>query len=225
MSLEPLLAPSVLNADFSNIQSQLKIVEENGADWIHLDIMDGHFVPNMTFGPLIVEAIRKSTNLYLDAHLMIENPEKYIEVYAKAGVQNINVHVEATSHLDAVVKQIKGLGCHAGVTLNPATPLSVLDYILPQLDMVLIMSVNPGFGGQKFIPYTFEKISALRKKIEETGKEIRIQVDGGISEQNIQEIITAGADVAVVGSAIYSAPNIASACQLIKTKMLPPKCT
>jgi ribulose-phosphate 3-epimerase len=198
------VAPSILSADFGRLADEIKAVEKAGADLIHIDVMDGHFVPNITIGPLIVEAARKATTLPLDVHLMIARPEQYIGDFAKAGADYLTVHVEATSHLNRLVQMMKEhKGVRAGVSLNPATPLSSLDYILNDVDMVLIMSVNPGFGGQAFIASALEKIRSLRKRIDDLGLKIEIEVDGGVKPDNAAEIIRAGADILVAGSAVF----------------------
>lgn len=198
------VAPSILSADFARLEDEIKAVEKAGADLIHVDVMDGHFVPNITIGPLIVEAARKATRLPLDVHLMIARPEQYISDFVKAGADYITVHVEATRHLNRVVQMIREhKGVRAGVSLNPATPLSGLDHILDNVDMVLIMSVNPGFGGQAFIPSSLEKIRSLRKRIDDLGLKVEIEVDGGVKPDNAAEIIRAGADILVAGSAVF----------------------
>lgn len=198
------VAPSILSADFGHLADEIKAVEKAGADLIHIDVMDGHFVPNITIGPLIVEAARKATKLPLDVHLMIARPEQYIADFAKAGADYLTVHVEATNHLNRLVQMMKEhKGVRAGVSLNPATPLSSVDYILDSIDMVLIMSVNPGFGGQAFIPSSLEKIGRLRKKIDDLGLKVEIEVDGGVKPENAAGIIRAGADILVAGSAVF----------------------
>lgn len=198
------VAPSILSADFARLEDEIKAVEKAGADLIHVDVMDGHFVPNITIGPLIVEAARKATRLPLDVHLMIARPEQYISDFAKAGADYITVHVEATRHLNRLVRMIREhKGVRVGVSLNPATPLSGLDHILDNVDMVLIMSVNPGFGGQAFIPSSLEKIRSLRKRIDDRGLNVEIEVDGGVKPENAAEIIRAGADILVAGSAVF----------------------
>ncbi len=197
------LAPSILAADFANLQKDVGLIDKAGAHWVHIDIMDGHFVPNISFGPPIIKAIRPHTKKVFDVHLMIEDPDKYIKDFHQAGADIITVHVEACTHLHRTIQSIKELGIKAGVSLNPGTDLSVLNYVLEDLDMVLIMSVNPGFGGQSFIDNALGKIKALRGMIEKTGKEIDIQVDGGIGLNNVREVIEAGATSIVAGSAIY----------------------
>ena len=198
-----LIAPSILSADFNRLGEEVHAVEAAGADWIHADVMDGHFVPNITFGPLVVAAVRKITRLPIDVHLMIENPDRYIQAFAEAGANWISVQVETCPHLNRAVQQIKEAGAKAGVVLNPSTPLSALDWVLEYADYVLIMSVNPGFGGQAFIGNSLEKIRRLRRMIDERGVSTLIEVDGGIKENNIGEVSEAGADVFVAGSAIF----------------------
>jgi ribulose-phosphate 3-epimerase len=198
-----LIAPSILSADFTRLGEEVHAVEAAGADWIHADVMDGHFVPNITFGPLVVAAVRKITRLPIDVHLMIENPDRYIQAFADAGADWISVQVETCPHLNRAVQQIKEAGAKAGVVLNPSTPLSALDWTLEYADYVLIMSVNPGFGGQTFIGNSLEKIRRLRRMIGDRGLATRIEVDGGIKEKNIAEVAAAGADVFVAGSAIF----------------------
>ena len=203
MTNQAIIAPSVLNADFLNLGQQIHLTEAGGAGYIHLDIMDGHFVPNISFGPGIAAMIRKATQLPLDCHLMIENPERYIPEFAKAGAQIINVQVESTRHLDRLIQQIRELGCQPAVTLNPATPLESIFEVLDLVDMVLIMSVNPGFGGQSLIPYCLDKVRRLRA----LRPQLNIQIDGGIKLDNIQEAQKAGANIFVVGSAIFGTPD------------------
>ncbi len=211
------VAPSILSADFSRLGDEIKAVEAAGADIIHVDVMDGHFVPNITIGPLIVEAARRSTRLPLDVHLMITNPELYIADFAKAGADYITVHVETAFHLNRLVQSIKEhKGVKAAVALNPATPLTSLDYVLAELDMVLIMSVNPGFGGQAFIPSALDKIARLRKRIDEQGLKTVIEVDGGVKATNAAEVIKAGAGILVAGSAVFGATDYAAAIEGIR---------
>lgn len=210
------VAPSILSADFSRLGDEIRAVEAAGADIIHVDVMDGHFVPNITIGPLIVEAARRSTKLPLDVHLMITNPELYIADFAKAGADYLAVHVETAHHLHRLVQSIKEHNVKAAVSLNPATPLSALDHILPDLDMVVIMSVNPGFGGQSFISSAMEKIRSLRKRIDAAGLHIEIEVDGGVKPSNAAEVAAAGADILVAGSAVFGAKDYTAAIRGIK---------
>lgn len=203
MNRQKLIAPSILSCDFAKLGEEVKKVEKAGADWIHVDVMDGHFVPNITFGPLIVTACRSVTSLPIDVHLMIENPDMYAGLFAKAGATSISVHVEACVHLNRTVMAIRESGARPGVVLNPTTPLSSLDWILEYVDYVLILSVNPGFGGQKFIPNSLERISELRRSIDERGLSVLIEVDGGVNEATIRRICEAGANVFVAGSAIF----------------------
>jgi ribulose-phosphate 3-epimerase len=211
------IAPSILSADFSRLGEEIKAVEEAGADIIHVDVMDGHFVPNITIGPLIVEAARRSTKLPLDVHLMITNPELYVSDFAKAGADSITVHVETAFHLNRLVQSIREHdGVKAAVSLNPATPLTSLDYILPDVDMVLIMSVNPGFGGQAFIPSALDKIAKLRKRINDLGLHVEIEVDGGVKPDNAASIAAAGADILVAGSAVFGKKDYAAAIRGIR---------
>lgn len=198
------IAPSILSADFSQLGNEIRAVDNGGADVIHVDVMDGSFVPNITIGPLVVEAARRVTAKPLDVHLMIENPGNYIDAFADAGADWITVHVEACPHLHRVIDQIRKRGLKAGAVLNPATSLATLDHILEDLDLVMLMSVNPGFGGQSFIPSTLEKIWQLRQRIEALGLEVAIEVDGGISSKTIRDVAQAGADIFVAGSAVYN---------------------
>ena len=198
-----ILAPSILGADFKRLGEQVQEVDRAGAPYIHLDIMDGAFVPSISFGMPVIESLRSCTDKVFDVHMMVEEPGRYVDAMKKAGADLICVHQEACVHLDRTINQIKEAGLMAGVALNPATPVSTLSCILDQVDMVLIMSVNPGFGGQKFIPYTLEKIRELRNLCNERGLSTRIQVDGGISPSNVREVLEAGADVIVAGSAVF----------------------
>jgi len=210
------IAPSILSADFSRLGEEVKAVEEAGADWIHVDVMDGRFVPNITIGPLVVESLRKVTKLPLDVHLMIENADLYIEDFAKAGADIISVHVEACPHLHRTIQSIKENGAKAGVVLNPATTLFALDEIIEQVDMVLLMSVNPGFGGQKFINSVLSKIELLRNTLSESGVELDLQVDGGIKPDNAAIIKQAGANVLVAGSAIFGSDDYKTAIEALR---------
>ena len=198
-----LIAPSILSADGSRLHEEIAAVEKAGADWIHIDVMDGHFVPNITMGPAIISALRKTTKLPFDVHLMIENPEKYIESFAAAGADIITVHVEAANHLHRTIDMIKKAGKKAGVSLNPATPLTQIEEILPDIDLLLIMSVNPGFGGQQFIKTTLPKIIKARKMLDTLPNKPYLEVDGGVNLQNIAGIAKAGADVFVAGASIF----------------------
>lgn len=197
------IAPSILSADFANLQKDIQDVEQGGADYIHIDVMDGHFVPNITIGPLVVEAIRPITKLPLDVHLMIENPDTYIPAFAKAGADIISVHVEACRHLHRTIQLIKAEGVKAGVVINPATPVESIVPILNEVDLVLLMTVNPGFGGQAFIKDVLPKISQVRSLITERGLSVEVEVDGGVNPETAALCVDAGADVLVAGSAIY----------------------
>ena len=211
------IAPSILSADFARLGDEIKAIDRAGADYVHIDVMDGHFVPNITIGPLIVEAVRPVTELPLDVHLMIENPSRYIPDFAKAGADLIVVHAEAEKHLHRTVQLIKSLGKKAGVSLNPATPLCTLDMILPDLDLVLLMTVNPGFGGQSFIDSCLPKIAQLRRRIDELGLTIELEVDGGVKTDNIGSIAAAGADVFVAGSAVFNSADYAATIHSLRT--------
>jgi ribulose-phosphate 3-epimerase len=204
-----LIAPSILSADGSRLHEEITAVEKAGADWIHIDVMDGHFVPNITMGPAIISALRKTTKLPFDVHLMIENPESYIESFASAGADIITVHVEATNHLHRTIDIIKKAGKKAGVSLNPATPLTQIEEILPDIDLLLIMSVNPGFGGQQFIKTTLPKIIKARKMLNTLANKPLLEVDGGVNLKNIANIARAGADVLVAGASIFGSGDYA----------------
>ena len=207
--MQKIIAPSLLSADFTRLAEEVRAVEQAGAYWIHADVMDGHFVPNITFGPLVVEAVRRITALPIDVHLMIENPDRYIADFAKAGANYISVQVETCPHLNRAIQLIKDSGAAAGVVLNPSTPLAALDWVLELADYVLIMSVNPGYGGQKFIANSVQKIAQLRRMIDERGLSVLIEVDGGVNEQTIADVSRAGADVFVAGSAIFGQQDYA----------------
>lgn len=205
------LAPSILSADFSQLAESVKVVENAGCEYLHIDVMDGHFVPNITFGAVVFEKLRKKSNMTFDCHLMIEQPDLYLEDFVKAGADIITVHQEACVHLNRTIHHIKELGCKAGVAINPATSPQALEYVLQDVDMVLIMSVNPGFGGQKFIPQSLDKIKKLKQMIDAKNYNVDIQVDGGVSVDNIHDIVTAGANIVVAGSAIFGKDNIQKA--------------
>ncbi|MFA7672668.1 MAG: ribulose-phosphate 3-epimerase [Clostridia bacterium] len=213
-----IISPSILASNFARLEEEIKKVEKGGAQYIHIDVMDGHFVPNISVGLPVVQSVRKVTELVLDVHLMICDPDKFIDDFAKAGADIICVQQEACLHLDRTIMHIKSLGKKAAVALNPATNIDTLKYVLPLLDMVLIMSVNPGFGGQKYIPYCTEKIRDLRAMITEAGLNTDIEVDGGITPENCHEIKEAGANVLVAGSAVFKAKDASEAIMLMKTR-------
>ena len=202
-----IIAPSLLSADFLHLGKDCEMLNKSSADWFHLDVMDGRFVPNISFGPMIVDFIRKSTTKYCDVHLMIEEPEKYAEAFQKAGADNLTVHYEACRHLHRNIQQIKNLGMQAGVAINPHTPVDLLKDILKDIDLVCLMSVNPGFGGQQFIPYTLDKIRQLRRMIDEKGLGVQIEIDGGVTLDNAASIMEAGAHVLVAGNTVFKSAD------------------
>lgn len=210
------LAPSILSANFARLLEDVKKVEKAGCEYLHIDVMDGHFVPNITLGPGIVKSLRKDVNMVFDAHLMIENPDNYIKEFVDAGCDIIVVHQEACRHLHRTIQNIKSYGIKAGVALNPATPIETIKYVLQDVDMVLLMSVNPGFGGQSYIPVVTEKIKELKALIDEMGLDIDIEVDGGVKPSNIKEVVDAGANVLVAGSAIFGAGDIDEAVKSLR---------
>lgn len=214
-----IIAPSILSADFTRLGEELKAIEKAGADWIHIDVMDGHFVPNITYGPIMVEACKRASNLVLDVHLMIEKPDLIIPEFAKAGADYISVHAEACTHLHRSLQLIKSLGVKSGVALNPATPLSSIEYVMDQLDFILIMSVNPGFGGQKFISSSIDKIRLLSNHLKERNLKTIIQVDGGINKDTIKAVSEAGASSFVAGSAIFHTDDYQKTISLLRENM------
>ncbi len=211
-----ILSPSLLAADFMNLEKELQEITDGGAKYLHIDVMDGHFVPSISFGMPLINSVRKKTELLFDVHLMITNPERYIEDFAKCGADIITVHAESTAHLNRVITQIKELGLKAGVAINPATPLSVLEYVLEYVDMVLVMTVNPGFGGQTYIENSTKKIHDLRKMINERHLNIDIEVDGGIKLHNVKEVMDAGANIIVAGSAVFNEDTFSNASRFLE---------
>ena len=212
----PIIAPSLLSANYLNLQADCTMLNASEADWYHLDIMDGRFVPNISFGPMIIEFFRKATTKVCDVHLMIEEPEKYAEAFQKAGADILTVHYEACTHLHRNIQQIKGLGMKVGIALNPHTPVSLLKDVLADIDLVCLMSVNPGFGGQVFIPQTLNKIKELRNMIDEKGLKVEIEIDGGVTLENAKSIVDAGATVLVAGNTVFKAPNPTEMISLLK---------
>lgn len=210
------ISPSMLSADFANLETELKQITKDGADYIHLDVMDGSFVPNITIGNEVIKSLRKHSDLPFDTHLMIDNPDKHIDAFVKAGSDIVTVHQEACTHLDRTLSLIKSYGVKSGVSLVPSTPADTLDYIMDKVDLILVMSVNPGFGGQKFIPSQLNKIKEIRQKIDATGRDIDLQVDGGINEQNAPEVIAAGANVLVSGSYIFKYGDYKKAMEILR---------
>jgi len=214
--MKTLIAPSILSADFGQLATEIQAVERAGADWIHVDVMDGRFVPNITIGPLVVEAARRATKLPLDVHLMIVEPDPHLPAFAKAGADLLVVHAEACVHLHRTLQAIRDLGVKAGVAFNPATPVATLEAVVDLVDLVLIMSVNPGFGGQKFIPAALPKIAEVRKLAEASGRAVHVEVDGGVSPVTSGEVKAAGADVLVAGSAVFGTEDYAAAIEGIR---------
>ena len=212
------IAPSILSADFSRLGEEVIAAEKAGADFIHVDVMDGHFVPNITIGPLVVKAVKKAVSIPLDVHLMIEDPDKYIQEFADSGADIITVHQEASVHLHRSIQNIRECGVRAAVSINPATPVSQIELILSDIDMVLLMSVNPGFGGQKFIPEVLSKIRELKKIISDNKYDVEIEVDGGVTVDNVAQVVGAGADIVVMGSAFYNSDNYEETAKAVRAR-------
>jgi ribulose-phosphate 3-epimerase len=212
----PIIAPSLLASNFLNLQQECDMLNKSEADWFHLDVMDGRFVPNISFGPMLVEFFRKSTSKYCDVHLMIEEPEKYADAFKKAGADNLTVHIETCTHLHRNIQQIKGLGMNAGVAINPHTPVAALHDIIADIDLVCMMSVNPGFGGQSFIPNTINKIKELKQMISNRGLDVKIEIDGGVTLDNAKSILEAGADVLVAGNTVFKSADPVGTIKALK---------
>jgi ribulose-phosphate 3-epimerase len=213
----PIIAPSLLSCNFLNLEEECQMLDESDADWFHLDVMDGRFVPNISFGPMIIEFVRKTTQKFLDVHLMIVEPEKYAEDFKKAGADQLSVHIEACPHLHRNIQQIKSLGMKAGVAINPHTPVESLTDILQDIDLVCMMSVNPGYGGQKFIPHTISKIRELRKLIDHRRLPVKIEVDGGVTLENAKDIVASGADVLVAGNTVFNSSDPKKNISILKS--------
>lgn len=210
------IAPSLLSADFSKLAEELKDIEQGGADLVHLDVMDGHFVPNISFGPPVIQSLRKVTALPFDVHLMVYHPENYFEILKHIGADMVSFHIEAVTHTDRVIQSLKSTGMRAGIAINPGTPITLVETVLPLLDYVLVMSVNPGFGGQKFIPYVVDKVVQLKNMIVSKNLSTEIEVDGGVSKENASILTAAGADILVAGSSVYGQPNRKAAMELLR---------
>lgn len=215
--MKPIIAPSILAADFANLEKEISMINDSQADWVHVDVMDGVFVPNISMGIPVVEAIKRHSKKPLDVHLMIVRPEQFVEAFRKAGAEIISVHVEACDHLHRNIQQIKALGAKAGVAINPHTSIQTLENVIDQIDLVCLMSVNPGFGGQKFIENTYRKVSELRKMIQNSGSKALIEIDGGVNQENAKALIDAGADVLVAGNFVFSSNNPKEVIQRLKS--------